>query len=97
MSAKGFAGIPLEKLGELEKISDRSRKAILADWAPGERAIAKFALSYIGSKLTMNKQEVKYVAKLLKRSPKSKDTLLHTVQLHYAGAIAAGDLLTGAM
>ena len=97
MAGTVFGGVPVERIQPLIHISDQARNLELSNWDNNERAIAKFALHYIGSNLKLSKREIIYIAKLMKKTGKMKGAELaeHGMHLHLAGEDAAYDLLTG--
>ena len=97
MAGTVFGGVPTERIEPLINISDQARNLQLSSWDNNDRAVAKFALHYIGSNLKLSKREIIYIAKLMKKTGKMKGTALaeHGMHLHLAGEDAAYDLLTG--
>lgn len=97
MAGTVFGGVPTERIEPLINISDQARNLQLSSWDSNDRAVAKFALHYIGSNLKLSKREIIYIAKLMKKTGKMKGTALaeHGMHLHLAGEDAAYDLLTG--
>ena len=97
MAGTVFGGVPTERIEPLINISDQARNLQLSSWDNNDRAVAKFALHYIGSNLKLSKREIIDIAKLMKKTGKMKGTALaeHGMHLHLAGEDAAYDLLTG--
>lgn len=97
MAGTVFGGVPVDRIEPLVNISDQARNLELSNWDTNDRAVAKFALHYIGSNLKLSKREIIYIAKLMKKTGKMKGTALaeHGMHLHLAGEDAAYDLLTG--
>lgn len=97
MAGTVFGGVSVDRIEPLVNISDQARNLELSNWDTNDRAVAKFALHYIGSNLKLSKREIIYIAKLMKKTGKMKGTALaeHGMHLHLAGEDAAYDLLTG--
>lgn len=97
MAGTVFGGVSVDQIEPLVNISDQARNLELSNWDTNDRAVAKFALHYIGSNLKLSKREIIYIAKLMKKTGKMKGTALaeHGMHLHLAGEDAAYDLLTG--
>ena len=97
LAGTSFGGVSIERLETLMNLSDQGRTLQLSEWDTNDRAVAKFALHYVGSSLKLSKREVMYIAKLMKKTGKMKgeDLAKHGMHLHLAGEDAAYDLLTG--
>jgi hypothetical protein len=96
MSKKGFGALSTTKLMVIASLNDRQRMEMLKDWTPAERALAKYAVAPLGSKLKLMHSEVAYLRNQLKskKLPLGTATAL-SVELLNASEDPGLDLLTG--